>query len=339
MNEAYEALRHGAAVVDRADRGLIAVGGADRAEYLQGQLTNDIAALGDGAACYSAHLTPQGRLIADMEVLSIGGYLLLDVHEGSKDTLTAKFGELVFTEDVEIADWTDTWASYGVTGPAAPERLTEALRSVGVEPSGLDFVTSSTPPVGRRSSPAGDLIVARTDSLGSPGFDVWVARTAVSDLRHALARAGCVDADSGTVDTIRIENGRPLFPVDMDERTIPLEAGIEERAISFDKGCYVGQEVIIRIMHRGQGRVARRLVGLRVEATERGSGPVRDTALWHDNVEVGHVTSVTWSPLCNQVIALGYVAREHAIPDVALEFDSAAGHRRAVVAALPFTSA
>ncbi len=338
MNDAYEALRHGAAVVDRTDRGLIAVGGSDRAEYLQGQLTNDIAALEDGAQCYAAYLTPQGRLITDMEVLSIVEHLLLDVHEDSTAALVAKFGGLVFTEDVEFADWTNTWLSCGVTGPAAPERLTQALRTVDVGPTGLDFVMSSTPRVGRCTSRRGDLIVARTDSLGGLGFDLWVEREVVSDLRRALAGAGCVAADRVTVDTFRIENGRPVFPVDMNDRTIPLEAGIESRAISFDKGCYVGQEVIIRIMHRGQGRVARRLVGLKVEATELASGPGKGARLWHDNAEVGQVTSVTWSPLCDQVIALAYVGRDLAHPDVALEFDSADGRRRAVVTALPFTS-
>lgn len=339
MRESYEALRQTAGVAHRDGRGLIAVTGPDRSPYLQGLLTNDIVALQEGDQCYAAHLTPQGRLIADMQVLCLPDVLLLDVPGECKDSLVAKFQEVVFTEEVEIVDRTDGWMSLGVTGPVAPTRLSEALQRIGIAAGDVTFVTSNDRQVGSCSSPRGDVIVARTDALGTLGFDVWAERPVSSAFRTALVSVGCVEVDSAAVETVRIENGRPLFPVDMDDTTIPLEAGIEDRAISFDKGCYVGQEVIIRIMHRGQGRVAKKLVGLRVDGSDSTGGPHVGAGLLNGDIEVGRVTSVAWSPLCEQVVALAYVVREQAQPGTALEFETATGRRRATVSELPFVAA
>src|SRR5205823_14386242 len=132
-----------------------------------------------------------------------------------------------------------------------------------------------------------------------------------SALRSALMAAGAAVLDADTAEAIRIEAGVPRFGRDMDEDTIPLEAGIETRAISFSKGCYVGQEVIIRVLHRGHGRVARKLMGLRIEgdAVPSAGAPVRDGAR-----EIGRVTSSTRSPAAQQPIALAYLHRDFVTP-------------------------
>ena len=107
----------------------------------------------------------------------------------------------------------------------------------------------------------GAAIVTRVTDTGEPGFDLYVERAQAGALKAALLAAGVIELDEATAEAVRIESGMPLFGRDMDEETIPLEAGIESRAISFTKGCYVGQEVVIRVLHRGHGRVARKLVG------------------------------------------------------------------------------
>src|SRR6185503_6664719 len=111
----------------------------------------------------------------------------------------------------------------------------------------------------------GAVIVAQVTDTGEPGYDLFVDRARLPALVAALGAAGVVGADAATADALRIEAGVPRFHRDMDENTIPLEANIESRAISFTKGCYIGQEVVIRVLHRGHGRVARKLVGLLVD--------------------------------------------------------------------------
>src|SRR5205807_6237125 len=144
-------------------------------------------------------------------------------------------------------------------------------------------------------------IVTRTSDAGEPGFDVYVDVDQREALILALNRGGVASLDAETADAIRIETGVPLFHRDMDEETIPLEAGIEQRAISFTKGCYVGQEVIVRVLHRGHGRVARKLVGVRVEGDVV---PPPGTLVHADNREVGRVTSSVMSPSPKKPVAL-----------------------------------
>ncbi|MCE2515147.1 MAG: folate-binding protein YgfZ [Acidobacteria bacterium] len=326
----YRALRDGAAVTDRSDRGLIAVRGDDRAGFLQGLLTNDVEALADGDGCYAAWLTPQGRMIADLDVVHAGDALLLDVDGGAADALLARLDALVFTEDVRLADLSRARASHGVHGPRAAQVLEQvtgaSLRAL--PPNRGCAVTLGGAP-GR---------VARTDALGIPGFHLFFEREASGTLRAALVAAGATPAGDEATEAVRIESGRPRFGVDMDTETIPLEAGIENRAISMDKGCYVGQEVIIRVLHRGQGRVAKRLVGLTLGSGADAAVPLPGTAVHHGGAAVGRVTSAVRSPAMGGVVGLGYVARALAEPGIEVAVGDGEGDARQVarVTRLPF---
>ena len=326
----YRALRDGAALTGRGDRGLIAVRGEDRAAFLQGLLTNDVEALADGDACYAAWLTPQGRMITDLDVLHAGEALLLDVDGGAAGRLLARFDALVFTEDVRLADLSRAWASHGVHGPGAA-RLLEGVTGAslgGLGPNQGCAVTLGGAP-GR---------VARTDALGIPGFHLFCERGVSGAVRAALAAAGATAVGDEAAEAVRIESGRPRFGVDMDSDTIPLEAGIEDRAISAEKGCYVGQEVIIRILHRGQGRVARRLVGLTLGPGPRAAVPRPGTVIRHGDAAVGRVTSAVRSPALDRVIGLGYVSRALSEPGVEVAAGDGEGDVRQVarVTRLPF---
>lgn len=322
---AYEAARRRAAFVDRSDRGRIIVSGNDRASYLHGLFTNDIAALKPGQGCYAAYLTAQGRLISDMHVYELGDAILLTLPGDVKDVVLAKLDQFIFTEDVQLGDVTATFAQVAVLGPGS-------AHAVGAAIGGATTATLlAMPPHGnaRVQWDGAPVILARIDDAGEPGYEVFVESGRVDALKNTLAAAGVMALDAATADAIRIESGVPLFHRDMDEDTIPLEAGIEGRAISFTKGCYVGQEVIIRVMHRGHGRVARKLVGLAIA----GAGvPVSGTTIRSGDREIGRVTSATWSPELQRPLALGYVHRDFVEPGTEVSVDGAP----AQIAALPF---
>ncbi|MGE0448499.1 MAG: folate-binding protein YgfZ [Vicinamibacterales bacterium] len=302
---AYEAVRREAGIRPPSTLGRIVVAGKDRASYLQGLLTNDITSLSAGQGCYAAYLTPQGRMISDLHVYELGDVMLLTLPGAQKDTVLAKLDQFIFTEDVQLGDVSAAYATVGVVGPLASSFLGPVI---GVDPGRL----ADLPEHGNvRVDLAGEsVIVLRTSDAGVPGLDVLAPPAVAASIAQQLRAEGVVDVDPETTEVIRIEAGVPLFGRDMDEHTIPLEAGIEGRAISFTKGCYVGQEVVIRILHRGHGRVARKLVGL-VFADERveAAGGV----IQAEGREVGSITSAAVSPATGRGIALGYVKRELAV--------------------------
>ena len=325
--DAYQAARRRAAFVDRSDRGRLVVSGADRATYLQGLLTNDIAALTAGHGHYAAYLTAQGRMIADLFVYELGDVILLTTIGAVKDTVLGKLAQFIFTEDVTLGDVTDAFAQTAVIGPLAAAAVSAAMSGVS------EAVLTALPEHGavRAFFGGAPAIVTRVTDAGEPGFDVFVERVQTHAFRAALRQDGVVTMDAHTAEAIRIEAGVPLFHKDMDEETIPLEAGIESRAISFTKGCYVGQEVIIRVLHRGHGRVARKLVGLVVDGA---SAPAPGAVARIGDREVGVVTSSAQSPALNRPIALAYLQRDFMAPATVVVVDGMS----ATVTPLPFVS-
>lgn len=254
--QSYQAAHDRGGVVRRTDRGVLAVAGADRTSWLQGLLTNDVAALAEGESRYAAWLTPQGRMITDMNVMSRGGRLLLDVPAPLAASLRERLDKLIFAEDVQVTDESAALLVWTVVH----DQLT-------------DVVAEALPPT----------------------------------------YAALPEIDLDTFDVIRIERGVPKFLVDMNEETIPLEAGIEDRAISFTKGCYVGQEVIIRVTVRGGGRVAKRLV--RWHADDAAAVvPMAGARIVAGDRDIGRVTSAAFSPAHHRVVGLGYVHRDFAEP-------------------------
>jgi folate-binding protein YgfZ len=326
-SSAYEAARHRAAFFDRSDRGRIVVSGVDRASYLQGLLTNDVAALKPGDGCYAAYLTAQGRMIADLYVYELGDVMLLTLDSSVKAAVLTRLDQFIFTEDVQLGDVSETFAQIAIVGPEAAASLAGLLTGVSVETLGALAEHGNL-----RAQWNGDpAIVARITDTGEGGYDVFVDRAKADVFKSAVAASGAVSLDEHTAEAIRVEAGVPVFHRDMDEETIPLEAGIESRAISFTKGCYVGQEVIIRVLHRGHGRVARRLVGLLVAGEQP---PAAGAVIRAADRDVGRVTSSAWSPALERPIALGYVHRDFVAPGTAVSVNGAT----AEVTALPFVS-
>jgi folate-binding protein YgfZ len=304
----YDAARTAAVVVDRSGEGRLRLTGPDRVAWLQGLVTNDVAALQPGQGCYAAYLTPQGRMISDLRILATREALLLDVPTVARATVAARFEQFIITEDVVVEDVTARIARLAVHGPAAASVVAQAL-DVPVasltklaEHEHLDVEFQDAP-----------VFVAGCLALGGPGFDVYCAAERVTDVAARLFASGAHDITADAWDTLRIEAGLPLFGVDMDTDTIPLEAGLEASAISQTKGCYVGQEVVIRILHRGGGRVVRRLVSWTADAEsgEDGAVPGAGTPVLVDGKDIGRVTSAAWSPTLRRLVGLGYAHRDH----------------------------
>ncbi len=329
----YRAIRQGAAIIDvTASRGRLLLTGADRRSYLQGLLTNDIVALTPGTGCYSAYLTAQGRMIADMRVFELGDALLVDLDASVAAPVLGKWDMFIFSEDVRIEDRSGATSQLGIYGPCAAQVLSAALPETDVSREATSRQVDAMPLYASARRPFGQdaIIILRSDEPGVPGFDLVIPQAAAGALMTALVAAGGVGVSADTIDVCRVESGRPRFGVDMTEDTIPLEAGIEDRAISLTKGCYVGQEIIIRVLHRGHGRVARRLVGLAIAGSE--AVPPRGAAVHAVDREIGSVTSAVLSPGRGHVIALAYVHRDFTAPGTPVRVNQAA----ATVSAVPF---
>src|SRR5262245_47058720 len=209
----YDAARHRAAFLDRTARGRIVVSGADRASYLQGLLTNDIAALPAGTGCYAAYLTAQGRMISDLWVYEIGDVILLAMEGTVKDTVLARLDQFIFSEDVHLGDVTDTFGEVAIVGPNAAPVVADAV--AGLSMGALTMMREHDSVRGTRDGQP--VIVVRVLDVGAPGFEVYAERATIAAIVDDLRSAGVTQLDEAAAEAIRIESGTPRFTRDMDE--------------------------------------------------------------------------------------------------------------------------
>jgi folate-binding protein YgfZ len=322
--ESYRALRETAVIGAIDERRAIAVAGSDRASFLQGLLTNDIQQLTAGTGCYAAWLTPQGRMITDLHVFESGDMIVLDVPVELAQSTLQRLDQFLFSEDVRLEDLAAAVVSVWLHGPQAAAILERVTQTAA---SGWNEYQNA-----RATFDGGPVVVARVSQLGVPGFCMYVEPARRTALEQALKDAGAHEGDAAALEAARIEAGYPLWGADLTDDTIPLEAGIEDRAISQSKGCYVGQEVIIRVLHRGQGRVARKLVALRPEAKVAPGERIRA-----GDREIGFVTSAARSPRLGPV-ALGYVHRDFTTAGAQVEVERPDGRVAAAVSERPIPS-
>lgn len=323
--QAYHAARLRAARFRGSGDRRALVTGVDRATWLQGLVTNDVLALHPGHGCYAAFLTPQGRMLADVRILHLGDTFMLGLPGPAADALLTRLEQYIIMEDVAVNDVSARLGLLSVHGPAAAaivagvlgpdERLRDALVSlpehhaVLVQGGGIADIERGAGVMGVADAV---LAVASRD-YGVPGFDLCTGAARADSLDAAFSAEEVPALTEDDRAALRIEAGRPVFGADLTTDTIPLEAGIEERAISFTKGCYVGQEVVVRVRDRGHGRVARRLVGLVARGTGDATSAIEagDT-MRRDGRDTGRVTSAAWSPALDAWVALGYVGRDDA---------------------------
>jgi len=311
----YAIVTEGAGLIDRSERGKLDVTGPDAAEYLQGQVTNDVLALGEGDGCYAALLDPKAHIMADMRILSGGPEeLWLDTEPHTRDVVVSHLRMYKIGRRVEVFDRTDERAILSLAGPAASAVAARA--------------TGAAAPPGEDRWSAGKVGETPVRVVATAlGVDVLAPAEAAEAVRSALLEAGAQQVGHEAVDVLRVEQGIPRHGVDMGPDNLPGEAGIVDRAVSFTKGCYIGQEPVARMYHRG--RPNRHLRGLRLDAPVAPGEPLID-----GEREVGRLTSVTESPRLG-AIGLALVRRE-AEPGSRLR--TATGDVGATVVELPFGS-
>jgi folate-binding protein YgfZ len=242
-------------------------------------------------------------MLADLEIYRLPDGLVCSVAAGLAASLTSRLDQLIFAEDVRVTDVSAEFGELLVVGTMAAEVLGETL---AISPEAL----GALPELAHIALVRG--FVARSGMAVLPAFRVFLPVADLAACASLLDRAGTPVVQPELLEALRIERGRPLWGADLGEATIPLEAGRLNRAISTSKGCYVGQEVIIRILHRGGGRVARRLVTLTLAGENPSEAAAGGGLTTEAGAEVGTLTSVSLAPAGDRWIALGYLARDHA---------------------------
>ncbi|HEX6372146.1 MAG TPA: aminomethyltransferase family protein [Longimicrobium sp.] len=301
----YGAIRRSAGVAERADRARVRLWGKDPARMMHGLITNELLKTEPGQGVYAAMLTAKGRMIADVRVFRrADGEVLVDVAREALEGTREHLKKMVPPLFARWVDATEEVAEIGVYGPRARALLSGVL---GTEVPALAEDAFVEPDFGG----ARVLVAATREAGGEEGFDVFLPADRAAELWTALRDAGARPVGFGVLETLRIEAGRPRYGSELTEETIPTEAyeasGLMQRAVSFHKGCYTGQEVIVRIAHRGH--VNRHLRGLLLGDAP---APAARAPLVNPETgrEVGWTASAAFSPLLGQTVAMGYVRRE-----------------------------
>ena len=311
LASAYRALTEGAGLLDRSDLGKLALTGAQAAELLNGQVSNDVEALGPGTGCYAALLTNKGKMLGDLRVLATGDELLLLCERVALQALFDQIRRGAIGWQAELHKRTLQQGLLSVIGPRAREVVP------GAEGLGAEEHANTAGTIG-----GAEVLLVATDL----GVDVVCAAEDTARVRDALLAAGAVAVDEAAAEIVRVESGRPRYGLDLDDGTIPQEAGLNERAVSFTKGCYVGQETVARLHWRGKPN--RHLRGLRLSELAEHGAPLR-----LGEREVGKVGSAVLSPR-HGAIALAIVRREAGPGDTLAVGDE--GAVSAEVVDLPF---
>ncbi|WCB93228.1 Aminomethyltransferase [Baekduia alba] len=310
----YEACRDGAGLVDRSEAGKLLLTGEQAREFLDGQVSNAVVALAPGTGVYATLLTNKGRMLGDLRALAVDddGSLLLVTERVALQALFDQVRRGLIGWKAALHKRTLELGLLSLVGP----RAEETARAAGLPVPGPDehdvvalpatgavATTAPLAPLGATDPAPIAGVVVRTDA----GLDVLAPAGDVAAVRAALLAAGAVEASEAAAEIVRVESGRPRYGVDLDETVMPEEAGIVDRAVSFKKGCYVGQETVARLHWKGKPN--RHLRGLRLSAPVAPGTPI----LAGDR-EVGRVTSAVASPRVGP-IALAILRREIAPGD------------------------
>jgi folate-binding protein YgfZ len=327
----HTALRTSAGVLDLSFRSRLCVTGSDRLRFLNGQVTNNVKALKIGEGCYAALVTAKGKLQTDLNVYCLADEFLLDFEPGLAAAIQQRLEKYVIADDVQIFDVGSNYGLLSVQGPKATEIVNQLTGGLALPEKPMGSISIADPA-------RGEIYCMNQPRTGTtPGFDLFVPVSELSTVAEKLMLAASQPEGRAcgwqALEMVRIEAGIPRFGLDMDATNLPPEAGIEGRAVSYSKGCYIGQEVIARI--RTYGQVAKSLRGLVLPDNLPGL-PQRGDKLFHHEKEAGYITSALGSPALKRNIALGYVRREHAEPGTDLILRTAEQEYPVKIVTLPF---
>ena len=305
----YTALREDAAYVDatgESARAKLRLTGEDRARLLHAMTTNNIQALTPGQGCYTLFLNAQGRIQADANVLCFDGHLLLDAEPELRTKIYEHLDRYIIADDVTLSDLTDEIATLALEGP----RASDVLLKIGA-PAPTELWSHAA---------WGEVTVQRSPS----GFTLYLP---AAQRAAVIAKLGIVEATAEEARTVRIEQGRPRYGEEITDRHLVQEAGLLH-AISFTKGCYLGQEIVERVRSRGQ--VHKNLRALEIDAQQP---PEPGTKLTVNGEEAGELVSAAYSPAQEKTVAMAYMRTPFANPGTEVHAGSASGRLRALAPA------
>lgn len=290
MTSGYQALREGAAWIDLSDRGKIRVTGEDRARLLHAMTTNSVKDLPEGAGAYLFFLNDKGRILGDAYLYNLGSGMLLDTEPETAAKIREHLDQFIIADDVTLEDETEKWAAIGLEGPKSIEAATGAGLAV---PANKYAVATW-----------GSGFVTRVASTGPEGLRIFVPMAEKDKLVQQLESAGIPNASAEESRVVRIENGVPRYGEEITERYLVQETQALH-AVHFNKGCYLGQEIVERVRSRGQ--VHRLLTAIRIAGE---TAPEPRTKLKAGDADVGEISSAVYSPALKQVVALAYMRTE-----------------------------
>jgi folate-binding protein YgfZ len=316
MNTAtYDLARRQAVLFNVSNRAKIELRGHDRASFLHNFCTQDIKALGVGQGCSALILNLQAKILACVRIFAREQSLWIDSEPDLGPKIRQHLDRYLISEQVELLDCTTEYAQLRLAGPQAASMLMQLVQ--------VDL--ASWKPLQHADLEIAGVMcqVRRDDSLSVPSFDLIFAATHQRALHEAL---NLPEADGKLHEVLRIEAGTPVYGTDVDESNLPQELGRDAQLISFTKGCYLGQEPVVRI--RDLGHVNRQLGGLKLAGADV---PAAGSKVARDGKEIGHITSSAFSPTVGSAIALGYLRRGHQQIGTTVQV----GAQAAAVAALP----
>jgi len=298
---AHRAVRNGVGVIEMG-YGIVSVAGDDRVEYVDNIVSNRVPA-SDSEGCYAFVLSPQGRIETDCYIYNADEQLLLFTPPSQVEELVADWSEKVFVQDVEITDVSAEFGVFGVHGPSATEKVASVLNHAGAPEPELHFDRGSM-------GDAGVTVVASDNPTGEDGYTVICGADDAPGVFDTLLNHGLNAAPFGyrTWDTLTIEAGTPRFETEL-QGEIPNTVGARH-ALDFEKGCYIGQEVVSKVENRG--RPSKQLVGLTTDSVVDDGDRivVAGDDSGADGDEVGRITRAAESPSLDEPIALGFVSTD-----------------------------
>jgi folate-binding protein YgfZ len=319
----YSAVRDdGAGLIDLSSRGRILVSGSEAVMFLNGLITNDMKTLAVNSWMPAAFANVQGRLLAAVRIIHRADGLLIDTESATRETVITLLDRFTLAGDFHLKDLTDETAMFSVQGSRASEIVS---RVFGEEAANAERQKTVNAQFGDTT-----VTVIRATHTAEDGFDLFIDANNGAKFRDALMAAGAAPISNETFETLRIEAGVPLYGIDMDENNVVTETNMDD-AVSFTKGCYLGQEIIVRIKHRGH--VAKRLAGVVLDDST--PVPHNSKIISSEGKEIGRVTSSTFSPRLARAIALGYVKYDYVAPGTRLKLVAPAGETNGDVAELP----
>jgi len=320
----FAALQNGCGIYDLGFRARLSLTGNDRVRWLNGMVTNNIRDLAAGHGVYAFLLNPQGRILGDMYAYNRSDALIVETDRSQVEKIIATFDHYIIMDDVEVMDVSEQQTALGLAGP----RARAILNMAGIEVPNLKALQMITPSCNCDCGCLECTVICSEDGP-QESYEIWLAPKDAYKTWQALIAAGATPVGSEALEMHRIAAGIPLYGVDIRERDLPQETE-QMRALNFNKGCYVGQEIVERI--RSRGNVHRKFTGFVVEGAV-----APGTKIVAEEKEVGEVTSIALVPYSsgNQAVALGYIRREVGVPGREVTI----GSHKATVTQLPLDTA